>query len=650
MKEVTAPMPSTDASSLPSTTSTLTTHDDREWTASAPGDHGRIELVFPTGPAFVLDGTDELFVLPSDPGGRALAGFGTCWVLPESPTSTRAGWLIRADGAIDIRFEATGCHVTIQSTTATLTRHRARPHADVNGAVFAIDLPGAEHLADALAGFYWGTMLPCVVERTTARDCPDANGYVVSALAEKYLGTYPDVDHEFQIKGRLAWGSRADLHIVRRMIELQLRLMREDPQQLWRDPCAVQPDGTREYHVRRNSVDGSANAAMFLVTGNIEVLESVWLYIARTKDLAWLRDNIADIEGAASCVEDCIDSLGRLWSDVYYEDQVIKDGRETTAAALAVRSFELLAQLEDLLDRADHAAGYREVARKLSAAIQAPLPVGHWDSDNERFVDWVDRSGVSHDHVHLLANILPAMLAAADTYQVDQVVALVDSELDEFQRFPTFLAAHIEDYTNSEMGSAGPYDLCAAGRYWCWDAAFWSWRGNGGMLRQQLDRVARQGATEDFVMGERYDMDHVYYVDGSPWHGAAHYYEYPCVYAWVMIYEFLGVRASLTADLLIAPRIADSGSVTLSQDAYQLAYRFDGQSFSLENLATTPRTFDLELSALFPAASCLTARQDGDENGLVLTGTTVEVAPGATIHVTPAAATTAGAVTSGASR
>ena len=53
------------------------------------------------------------------------------------------------------------------------------------------------------------------------------------------------------------------------MIELQFKLMVEDPEKLWRDPCAIQPDGTREYHVRRNSIDAKTNAEMFLVTGNI---------------------------------------------------------------------------------------------------------------------------------------------------------------------------------------------------------------------------------------------------------------------------------------------------------------------------------------------------------------------------------------------
>ena len=576
---------------------TLTEVDARTILADAGPGAGELRLQLPLGPVFVLDGTTDLFVLPSSADRRPLIGTRVCWVLPEDTRSTEPAWLITAPGAIRVELDE-HCTVIVSAGSAVLTRHRARPHADVTGAEIRLDLPGADELLDALAGFTWGTMLPCVVERTTASEYDDADGYVISTLADTYVGTYPDVDHEFQIKGRLAWGDPVDLHVVRRMIELQLRLMREDPQQLWRNPCAVQPNGTREYHVRRNSLDNSQNAVMFLLTGNVEVLESIWCYVARTKDLRWLADHLEDIEGAASGVSAYVDHLGRLWSDVYYEDQVIKDGRETMAAALAVRSFHLLAELELLLLRTDQASAYGRLAEQLSAALRSPLPIGHWDADARRFVDWVDRSGVSHDHLHLLANVLPVLVGATDDEQTRSVLALVDREFEEYQRFPTFLAARIGDYTDDEIGDGGPYDLCAAGRYWCWDAAFWSWRGNGRVLADQLLRVARQGAADDYVMGERYDLDHVYYVDGSSWHGAAHYYEYPCVFTWVLFTEYLGLRGVLDADLLIAPRLADHGSVELQQEAYRLSYAYRPDGFTLTNLADRPRTFRLDLSAL----------------------------------------------------
>ncbi|WP_420112233.1 hypothetical protein [Pseudactinotalea sp.] len=617
------------------TTGELASLDARTWIATAHGS-AILQLVMPPGQVILLDGHDERFVLPSDLQHTTLTGRGTCWVLPPDPDASEGAWQVSANGAIEADVSDAVVHLTVHAPEARLVRHRARPHTDANGDGFALDIPGGDLLADALAGFGWGTMLPSVVERTRAAASPDWRVYVVSTLAETYLGTYPDVDHEFQIKGRLAWGGQLEHDVVRRMIELQLRLMREDPQQLWRDPCAVQPSGEREYHVRRNSMDGTANAVMFLVTGNVEVIESVWLYVARTGDIAWLRAHIEDLEGAASGISLHIDPLGRLWGDVYYEDQVIKDGRETTAQALAVRSFDLLAQLQEQVGRGDQAAASRLLRDRLAANLVQPLPQGYWDPDSERFVDWVDRSGAVHDHIHLLANILPVLVGAASPQQREHVEALVDAELPELQRFPTFLSARVAEYTDDEIGDGGPYDLCAAGRYWCWDAAYWSARGDGAMLLRQLERVAAQGAGDGWVMGERYDMEHVYYVDGSPWHGAAHYYEYPCVYSWVLLHDYLGMRPCLDADLLVSPRVQGHGEVSLHQQAYQLRYRIGAGSFTLTNLAATARSYRFELAGILGEGS-LELAIDGAPGAAYRDGT-VTLAPGSSAVLTPTSA------------
>ncbi|KAH8178817.1 hypothetical protein LIA77_00336 [Sarocladium implicatum] len=477
--------------------------------------------------------------------------------------------------------------------------HQSCPRADAHSNRFSFHFRGGDDLEEALSAFYWTSMLPMVVERTLAADYPESEGFVISTLASQYTGTYPDVDHEFQIKGRIAAGSDLDLAIVKRMIELDLRLAEEDYCGLWRVPCAVQPDGSREYNVRRKSEDGETMAAMFLISGNVELIESVWLYVARTKDLDWLAYHMDTIEKVAQSIESHIDQQGRLWSDVYYEDQVMKDGRETMSAALAARAFGLLSELLHLLGESGRAAKYERLREDLTEAISKPLPHGYWDPVESRFTDWVDRSGWAHDHIHLLANILSVMFDITSEEQSSSVLRLIEAEMDEFQRFPTFLSARIQNYNSSEIGDGGPYDLCAAGRYWFWDAAFWSWQGNRGMLKQQLTTVAEMAKSENYIMGERYDMDHVYYVDGSPWHGAAHYYEYPCVFTWVLLHDYIGVRPSLDVDLIIAPRLADPGTVTLKQSAYQLSYEYSEEWFKLTNLADEERTFRLDLSALY---------------------------------------------------
>ena len=614
---------------------TLERLTDRTWTALAATATSDLEFDFSNGLVLLLGGADGEYILPSNASRTPIqGGFGRAWWLPSTSNASEPAWEVTADGLISARFTSGSWRIRIQAANAYLKRHRPRPRADAHGAGFSLDITDGDALMDALSGFYWGTILPCVVENTTAADYPISEGYVVSTLADKYQGTYPDVDHEFQIKGRMALGSSLDLAVVRRMMELQLRLAREDPCQLWRAPCSLQPDGTREYHIRRNSEDAKTNANMFLVTGNVELVESAWLYFARTKDSRWLQAHIKDIESVLEQVESHIDSLGRLWSDVYYEDQVMKDGRETLSSALASHSFDLLAQLEMQLGRNDTARRYELVAQLLQSTLAEPMPVGYWDAAHGRFVDWVDRSGLAHDHIHLLANILPVMFQAATPSQSQSVMEMLEKELGEFQRFPTFLAARIANYTHGEIGDGGPYDLCAAGRYWYWDAAFWSWRRQGGMLLDQLNKVASMGASEDYIMGERYDMDHVYYVDGSPWHGAAHYYEYPCVYAWVLISEYLGVRPTLTADVRVSPMLIDAGTVTLNQSAYRLRYEYRKTHFSLQNLGNDTRSFELNLSALYPGVN-LTIRLGKTHNEAPFDGLPVVLEPGASVLLQP---------------
>jgi hypothetical protein len=378
------------------------------------------------------------------------------------------------------------------------------------------------------------------------------------------------------------------------------------------------------------SSDGAVVATMFLLTGNIEVLEAAWLYVALTKDRPWLDARIGALEEAAAWIVEHVDHQGRVWSDVYYEDQVMKDGRESMAAAQAARSLELLADLEDWAGRSHRAAGYRATGRAVRQTLAAPLPLGYWNPDTGRFVDWVDRYGTVHDHGHLLANELPVLFGYASSEQTRAVCAWIEEHIDVFQRFPTFLATHVEDYEPSEIGVGGPYDLCAAGRYWCWDAAFWASRGRGDRLLRQLLQVADEAAAAGYHMGERYDMDHVYYVDGRKWHGAADYYEYPAVFLWALVHEYLGIGYDLTVDLRISPRVVGSGRVRLDTPWIAVEYTLAREPplFTLRNLLPRARRFSVDLSAACPGVARWAATVDDGSPPVVGDPAVVVTVPG----------------------
>ena len=570
----------------------------------SPGTPVEIDFTHCQGLGVQLE-NNQWWVLPISATGEQVKANRALWILPLDPASKDHAWHLQLDrGNLTAKKTETGLTVTLNVERATLSKAEARPHSDPFGHRFSLDFAGGAELEDALAAFYWGTILPSVVEKTMAANFPYHNGYVLSTLnVSSYAGSYPAVDHEFQIKGRLAIASDADLDVVRRMIELQFQLMKDDPERLYRAPTSVQPDGRREYHVRRNSLDNHQNAAMFPLTGNIEVIEESWRYFEARKDTAWLRSNIQNLEHAAGWILSNTDQYGRVWSDVYYEDQVIKDGRVTQAQAFAARAFDLLSQMETLLGRRDEAARFSGSAEKMADALIAPLPAGYWDAKNARFIDWVDRDGKTHDHIHLLANELPVAFGFATTGQAAQVRRLIDANAGEFERFPSFVAAKIADYDKSEIGSGGPYDLCAAGRYWFWDAAYRETQGQSDVLLAQLNAVASEGAKDGYFMSERYDMDHVYYIDGKNAHGAEKYYEYPNVFAAVLIRQLLGLTFPADADLSVAPHLKAYGSVDIEIPRYALSYRYTQDAFVLKNLSGSPRRFNVNLSALGFAAT-----------------------------------------------
>jgi hypothetical protein len=547
---------------------------------------------------------NQWWVLPISAVGAEIDANRALWILPLDADSQDRAWnLTLHGGEVSAAMTGTGLKVILHAESATLSPAEARPHSDAFGNRFAFAIAGGEQLEKALAGFYWGTMLPSVVEKTTVAHFPYSSGYVVSTLsAGSYAGSYPAVDHEFQIRGRLAMGSEADLDIVKRMIELQFKLMNDDPERLYRDPTSVQPDGRREYHVRRNSENNRENAAMFPLTGDIEVIEESWRYYQARKDAAWLRTNIENLEHAAGWVLSNTDQYGRVWSDVYYEDQVIKDGRVTQAQAFAAHAFALLAGMEKLLGRRDEAAHFAVDGKQMAEVLIEPLPMGYWDTKNQRFIDWVDRNGKAHDHIHLLANELPVTFGYATAEQAAAVQRLIDENAGEFERFPSFVAADIAAYSKSEIGVGGPYDLCAAGRYWYWDAVYRERREQNGILFDQLQKVAAEGAKNNYFMSERYDMDHVYYVDGKDAHGAKKYYEYPNVFAAVLIDEYLGLTIPAEADVSIAPHLKSYGSVEFEIPEYALRYSYSESGFVLKNLSDKPRRFEVDLSALGFAA------------------------------------------------
>ena len=534
------------------------------------------------------------------PEGHLLYGFesrGNVIVPPHYQPKRFEGdtllWLLPADPENGQALKITCGHYQVNGKKITFIgdytkqEYPARPACDFFGRGIKLDIEHGEIFEQAYARFYWDNLLPQIAERTMMRGKHDIRGgYVLSTLNKKaYAGTYPAVDHEFHMKGRFAVGGAAEAGLIRRMLELQLKIMREDKTAQSKNVCAVQPNRNREYNVWRRSRDRKCKAQMFRVTANIEFVEGMYNYYCLTKDIDFLRTHIDALERNCAYIERFIRPDGLLDSHVYYEDQVMKDGPVAQAQCFAVHSFRLMSKLEKLLGREEQASRYAEIAKKLGEAVRH-----FWDAEKGQYIDWIDATGQGHDHIHLLANQLPAMLGLANEEQSKLCAETLKQHNDIWRKFPSFVAAKIEDYTESEIGTGGPYDLCAAGRYWCWDAKFLAWQGDGDALLRQLTQVAGQAEIDNYLMGERYDMNYVYYQDDKNWHGASLYYEYPNVFLYVLVCLYLGVRRGFDCDLAVNPFI-DEGRVTLEN--YGLSYEVKKESITLHNIGGRTLTIDL---------------------------------------------------------
>ena len=295
-------------------------------------------------------------IIPPHYQPKKFSGDSLLWILPADPEKGSA-------------FKITCGHYDVKNGQVKFIggyekqEFPARPACDFFGRGIKLTIEHGNVFKQAYARFYWDNLLPQIAERTLMRKKLDVrDGYVMSTLNKKaYAGTYPAVDHEFHMKGRFAVGGAAESSLIRRMLELQLKVMREYKTGQSKNLCAIQPNRNREYDVWRKSSDKTNNAQMFRITANVEFVEGMYNYYCMTKDIDFLRTNIDATERNCAYIESFIRPDGLLDSHVYYEDQVIKDGPVAQAQCFAVNAFRLMAKLETLLGRNDQAARYESL-------------------------------------------------------------------------------------------------------------------------------------------------------------------------------------------------------------------------------------------------------------------------------------------------
>ncbi len=566
---------------------------------------------------------NELYVIPPLFQPDKFEGGEFLWIINERENSFS---YIKTGGKYTVSAEDREKLISF-SEGFTRNDFEGYPSCDFLGNAFSFCIGGSGELTRTLARFYWKNLLCECAERSfMAEKKRLREGYVLSTLNTSfYGGTYPAVDHEFHIRGRLAMGDAFDAGVVKRMISLQLRVMKTDWKRQHRNLLSLQPDGRREYRVRRRSRNLRKRAVMFLLTGNIELIEELYGYYCLTKDKEFLEKSLPAAEKGLAYVEKHIDKHGRLRSDVYYEDQVIKDGSAAQAQAFAVNSFRLMAKLERTVGREAFAQRCESLSEKMAENYVLDVPNGYWDPKNERYIDWIEKNGKVHDHIHLLSNALSVTFGLNSPERDGIISSMIRSNDNIFQKFPTFLAADIAAYTESEIGTGGPYDLCAAGRYWCHDSKYRRHVGERSLILKQLTAVSEQAKKDGYKMGERYDMNYVYYNTGKDaeknWHGAEYYYEYPNVFADVLIHDYCGINGHEIADCSVSPCLSENANIKM--ESYGIEYSCEETIFRIRNLKERPLKVFVDLSRTFESCRCIS--EDASPDGMY------EIAPDDTL-------------------
>lgn len=107
-------------------------------------------------------------------------------------------------------------------------------------------------------------------------------------------------------------------------------------------------------------------------------------------------------------------------------------------------------------------------------------------------------------------------------------------------------------------------------------------------------------------MGERYDMNYIYYNTGTDaqknWHGAEYYYEYPNVFADVLIHDYCGINSHEKADLSLIPSLSQPAKVKM--ESYGIEYSYTGDSFTIKNTGSHTLNIYIDLSNIFDRSVC----------------------------------------------
>lgn len=163
---------------------------------------------------------DKLYVIPPVGQPKKFEGNAFLWIIDEKNTCFSK---INCFGNYTVIKDKNDANILFEKDYER-EDFDGYPLCDFLGNKFSFDFNDNGLFAETLSKFYWNSILCECAERTIMRKKKRLReGYILSTLrTDIYGGTYPAVDHEFHIRGRLAMGNDFDAGVVKRMLELQL--------------------------------------------------------------------------------------------------------------------------------------------------------------------------------------------------------------------------------------------------------------------------------------------------------------------------------------------------------------------------------------------------------------------------------------------
>lgn len=371
--------------------------------------------------------------------------------------------------------------------------------------------------------------------------CADGQGF-------GYGNTYPSLDGH-QMTDALLWLGQVDV------VKANWAYVRSFQRPSGLLPLAIFPANAAKNvdPAKRASEPNNGGLYQHWVPGNplaalagptyIQNADVIYRY---TLDRSWLAAEIKSVNLAADYLASLVTERGRVKGAGYYVERPTRIESDGVAQCYVADAFRRIAALNRVLDQAEPARRYDELAQR----IQQNFVTQFWVKDHFAEYFHPQRGLIAS---HGLTDVDWAALATeiATPEQREILWPQLKSEgRFHYGGMPTGIATRPETYEPWEFTHPDRHDLAAMGRAWYLEAWARARMGDAQGLLDTIRAVSRAGRATGYYWRERYHPDG---KGGMVAAGAEKYCEYPANLLRIVQRFLLGVDLKLDGSLVLKP-------------------------------------------------------------------------------------------------